>query len=165
MSEITTIILWTVCALIFFAIFVPKRGFSGLLKLKRLTERKRSYQLYLLNIIRKKHGLTALKDFYEIDRVAMGHSYSMSKNKTCNHDGFSGRASKVRQLAGSGYVGENCFMYPSSVYNNHTARRLVEGWVKSPGHRANILNPKYGKIGIGIVTKGHYVFATQIFCS
>ena len=37
------------------------------------------------------------------------------------------------------------------------------GWMKSPGHRANLMNPRYTKIGIGIVAKGGYVYATQIF--
>ncbi len=35
--------------------------------------------------------------------------------------------------------------------------------MNSPGHRANILNPKYNKIGIGIVAFKHGLMTTQLF--
>ena len=33
---------------------------------------------------------------------------------------------------------------------------VVAGWMNSEGHRANILNSAYIKIGIGYVADGHY---------
>src|SRR5262249_50248203 len=37
------------------------------------------------------------------------------------------------------------------------------GLMNSPGHRANILNPKYNAVGIGVVTVKNHVYVTQDF--
>lgn len=42
-----------------------------------------------------------------------------------------------------------------------TAASVVEGWMNSPGHRANILNADFTKIGVGYVADGSY--CTQLF--
>lgn len=132
-------------------------------RLRSLKERRGSRQLKIVNEYRRKRGLRPLKVYYELDRIARGHSHYMAKHRTCNHAGFSHRAAQARRITGSGYVGENCFRYLARAYNKHVARKLVQGWMKSPGHRANLMNPRYTKIGIGIVSKGGYVYATQIF--
>ncbi|HXR95727.1 MAG TPA: CAP domain-containing protein [Rhizomicrobium sp.] len=43
------------------------------------------------------------------------------------------------------------------------ARVAVEGWMKSPGHRENILNPRYHISGIGVAMMDGQAFATQVF--
>jgi uncharacterized protein YkwD len=43
------------------------------------------------------------------------------------------------------------------------AREAVEGWMKSPGHRENILNSRYDSSGIGVAMAGDRAFATQVF--
>ncbi len=42
-----------------------------------------------------------------------------------------------------------------------TPQAVVTGWMNSPGHRANILNSSYKKIGVGYVASGNYW--TQMF--
>ena len=45
------------------------------------------------------------------------------------------------------------------------ARLVVDGWLASPGHRANLLHAGYGSHGIGIVlTDALELFVTQNFC-
>ena len=44
-----------------------------------------------------------------------------------------------------------------------TPEAVVDGWMNSSGHRANILNSSFTKIGVGYVKDGHYW--TQIFIS
>lgn len=45
-----------------------------------------------------------------------------------------------------------------------TAERFVQGWMNSPGHRANILNSRFKKIGIGVAeTSSRYLYSTQDF--
>lgn len=40
----------------------------------------------------------------------------------------------------------------------------MDSWMNSPGHRKNILNNAYGKIGIGIAMGGGYgIYWTQCF--
>jgi len=130
---------------------------------RRLRERRRSRQLKIINHYRRKQGLKPLKAYYALDKIARTHSSYMAKHLTCNHAGSQHRAARVRKLTGSGYVGENCFKYPAHRYSTRIAIKLVKGWMKSPGHRANLMNPNYTKIGIGIVAKRGYVYATQIF--
>ncbi|MEN6391396.1 MAG: CAP domain-containing protein [Syntrophomonas sp.] len=38
-----------------------------------------------------------------------------------------------------------------------------EAFMNSPGHRANILNPVYGKLGLGFYQSGNYLYVTQWF--
>jgi uncharacterized protein YkwD len=44
------------------------------------------------------------------------------------------------------------------------ARRSVIGWMKSPGHRQNILEKNYTKTGIGVARAGDTIYITQLFC-
>lgn len=39
----------------------------------------------------------------------------------------------------------------------------VNGWMNSPGHRANILTSEFDEAGMGVATVGSYVIATQVF--
>jgi len=136
---------------------------SALAKHYRLHERKRSRQLKIINKYRRMAGLVRLKVYYELDKIAKNHSYYMAKHRTCNHNGFSQRTDKVRRIVGASMVAENCYKFPARKYNSKVAEKLVKGWMKSSGHRHNIMNPGVKKIGIGIVTKKGYVYATQIF--
>ena len=49
------------------------------------------------------------------------------------------------------------------AYNYDTPKEVVQGWMKSSGHKKNILNPKYTKIGIGYYQKGDRVYWVQLF--
>ena len=57
----------------------------------------------------------------------------------------------------SGAIGENIAM------NYFTPEAVVEGWMNSPGHRANILNPKYGYMGVSYYEKDGYLYWAQLF--
>ena len=41
------------------------------------------------------------------------------------------------------YLGEN------AAAGNRTAEGVMNGWMKSPGHRSNILNPHFRELGVG----------------
>jgi uncharacterized protein YkwD len=130
-----------------------------------LTERKGSWQLKIINRYRKKQGLRQLRTYYDLDKIARGHSRYMARHHDCNHDGFSDRAKRIERTTGSGYVAENCYEYPARGYNRKVAIKLVRGWMQSPGHRRNSMNPNFHKLGIGIIKRGSYIYATQIFSS
>ena len=49
------------------------------------------------------------------------------------------------------------------AYNYDTPKEVVAGWMKSSGHKKNMLNPKYTKIGIGYYQKGDRVYWVQLF--
>ena len=70
-----------------------------------------------------------------------------------------GRAFDMMNKFGISYniAGENIAMRykgPQDVMN---------GWMNSSGHRANILNPKFGTLGIGYVNKNGTTYWTQMF--
>ncbi|MEX2375827.1 MAG: CAP domain-containing protein [Dehalococcoidia bacterium] len=55
-------------------------------------------------------------------------------------------------------TGENIFMGPESSDELHV------GWMRSDGHRENILNPDYSAMGVGVVCRNDgTMWATQIF--
>lgn len=50
------------------------------------------------------------------------------------------------------------------AYGYNTPEKVVTGWMNSPGHRANIMNPNFNKIGIGVYTdRNGTVYCTQLF--
>lgn len=49
--------------------------------------------------------------------------------------------------------------------SDQIARETVQAWMDSPGHRANLLDGRYGSEGIGIgVSAEYYVYVTEDFC-
>ncbi len=49
------------------------------------------------------------------------------------------------------------------AYGQKTPQEVVTGWMNSPGHRANILNANYGKIGIGVYKSNGVIYWSQLF--
>jgi len=104
----------------------------------------------LVNKERTAAGLGALAPDPELTEVARGHSADMFARGYFAHDTPEGRdpfdrirAAKVRFLT----AGENLAL-ARSVPIAHT------GLMNSPGHRANILRPQFGRVGIGIMDGG-----------
>lgn len=46
-----------------------------------------------------------------------------------------------------------------------TVDRIFDAWMNSSGHKANILNKAYGRIGIGAVQTGNKTYYTQVFAN
>jgi len=128
-----------------------------------LTYRDKGKLLSQMNKHRNKMGLTPLGRVKLLGQIAYGHSKSMARTKHCDHRGFARRKRIIETKMGISYIGENCFMYPSKRYGRRTAHALLRRWLRSPGHRRNIENSSYKRTGIGIVHRGNYIYATQIF--
>ncbi len=117
-----------------------------------------SQVLTLLNQERTNRGIPALKSNTKLRNAALGHTQDMACNNFIGHLGSDGSDPGDR-ITAAGYDystwGENVaagYTSPSSV---------VDAWMDSTGHRANILNPSFTEIGIGYVynsasTYGHY---------
>jgi uncharacterized protein YkwD len=73
-------------------------------------------------------------------------------------------ATKYFKYNTNGY-GENIFYSMGYAEATTTAKYLVDQWMNSPGHRANILNANWTKMSAGVVfsSQGNYVYATQHF--
>lgn len=119
--------------------------------------------LGLVNNERAKNGLSALTLDSSLSTVARNHSYDMAKNNFFDHTNLSGQSPFDRlKAAGISYssAGENI------AAGQSTPQEVVNAWMNSSGHRANILNVNYTKMGVGYYNGGsrtHYW--TQLFTS
>jgi len=108
--------------------------------------------LQLVNEERTKRGLKPLQWDPQILPVARAHSQDMFARGYFSHYTLEGKDPFDRmKAAGIKYysAGENLALGP-------TLSICHEGLMNSPGHRANILNPTYGRVGIGILDGGAY---------
>jgi uncharacterized protein YkwD len=51
----------------------------------------------------------------------------------------------------------------TSLSDAKQAQALVTQWVKSSGHRKNMVNRTYMTVAIGVISRGDDVYAVQIF--
>lgn len=116
-----------------------------------------------INTIRQKEGLSPLKPNPKLALVARNYSRRMADQNFFAHKSPSGDTVAQRvQSAGIFYwiVGENLF---KGTHIPRPATIAVEGWMNSPGHRANILRPEYRETGIGVWKQGDTYYFTQLF--
>ncbi len=117
--------------------------------------------LRLVNTERTKAGLSALTLDSALSSVAKNHSVDMKNNNYFSHTNLKGQSPFDRlKNAGISYktAGENIAM------GQKTAQSVVSGWMNSEGHRANILNSGFGKMGLGTAqTPSGGYYWTQIF--
>ncbi len=112
----------------------------------------------LVNEIRVKNGLKPLAADWELGRVARYKSQDMKDNNYFSH---------TSPVYGSPFnmIKNFGISYRSAAENiakgQRTPQAVVNAWMNSSGHRANILNPSYTKIGVGYVAEGNYW--TQMF--
>ena len=108
--------------------------------------------LVLVNEERTKRGLKPLVADPELVPVARAHSVDMFARGYFSHYTPEGKDPFDRmKKAGIKYysAGENLAL-------GQTLRICHDGLMNSPGHRANILNPSYGRLGVGILDGGAY---------
>ena len=114
----------------------------------------------LVNEIRVQNGLKALTYDWELSRVARYKSQDMKDNNYFSHTSpVYGTPFQMIRNFGISYksAGENI------AKGYATPQAVVNGWMNSSGHRANILNAGYTHIGVGYVSGGNYW--TQMFLS
>ena len=114
----------------------------------------------LVNIEREKNGLPHLKKDWELSRVARYKSQDMKDKNYFSHTSPTyGSPFQMMKSFGISYrtAGENI------ARGYKTPESVVNGWMNSSGHRANILNSSFTRIGVGYVKDGHYW--TQMFIS
>ena len=116
--------------------------------------------LELTNLERERAGLPALTADPRLCHAARQHTANMARHNVISHT-LAGTTFVDRlQLAGYTHTaaGENC------AQGQATPAAAVASWMLSPGHRSNILNPRYTEIGIGVESSpGGERFYTQLF--
>ena len=143
--------------------------------------------LKIVNQKRKEHNLKPLKLEEKLNLIAKKHSQDMVKRNYTSHitpDGLNpnDRAKKagfnIKKMEKGGYrigIGENIYETQAIAEENGktryylekysiVAKKAVDSWMASDGHRKNILNPDYKITGIGVaISKDKKIKITQVF--
>jgi uncharacterized protein YkwD len=110
--------------------------------------------LCLHNQIRAEKGLPLLKDNAKLRKAAVGHSSAMVSQGYFDHTSPDGDTF-VDRVIGAGYtkrndgwtLGENLAWGTGDL---STPSGVMNAWMNSAGHKANILKKAYREVGIGI---------------
>lgn len=115
----------------------------------------------LVNIERVNRGLQPLTYNWQVARVARIKSQDMINNNYFSH---------VSPVYGSPFkMLESYNLRFSSAaeniaYGQRSAQEVMNSWMNSPGHRANILSGSVSQIGVGVAKKSNgTLYFTQIF--
>ena len=105
------------------------------------------------NLQRQNNGLSALSENTKLNEAALAKANDMFSNQYFEHISPSGVGpAELVQSFRYEYIttGENLILG-----NFGSEKELVQSWMDSSGHRANILNNRYAEIGVAII-KGNY---------
>ncbi|MFU0823602.1 CAP domain-containing protein [Clostridium sp.] len=104
----------------------------------------------LVNAERSKNGLAPLKANAELSKVAVAKAQDMIDKNYFDHNSPTyGSPFDMMKKFGISYMaaGENI------AYGQRTPSDVMNAWMNSSGHRANILNANFTEIGVGMVKK------------
>jgi uncharacterized protein YkwD len=116
---------------------------------KASIQHARRQTLCLLNQERAKRGMRPLRLNKRLSRASLRHSRQMIRKHYFEHGNFVARIVNARYVNRhqAWALAENIAWGTGSL---STPAETVRAWMHSPGHRANILNPRFRDIGIGI---------------
>ena len=132
------------------AVLISGTASSGV-RAADLTPRQRMLQL--LNQARRNHGLPVFRLNVELSKSAWAHSKRMAERNRLFHT--TNLYEAVRAWSPSTW-GEN-------VGVARWLKRVHKLWMQSGGHRINILNPRFRRVGIGVVKARGRVWVTAMF--
>ncbi len=118
--------------------------------------RAESATLCLVNRERRARGLSALTRSNALDGASRGYARSMVRHRFFAHV-TPGGGTLTQRIRESSYldgarrynIGENLAWGSGSLA---TPARRVASWMNSPSHRANILDPRFRHLGVGLST-------------
>ena len=119
--------------------------------------------LCVINEHRAVAGLDRLRASPQLDESAAWHSADMVAFGFLAH-AAPGRPSLFRRVSGSGYFARTTDgLYSENIgiapLGGASATRVVDAWLQSPEHRANVLYPRFSDLGVGAAfTPPHPVF-------
>ncbi len=114
--------------------------------------------LQIVNQERANAGLPALTTNSTLQSAANKRAQEIVKNFSHTRPDGSSCFTVLNEF-GVSYrsAGENI------AYGQKTPQEVMKGWMNSSGHRANILNSKFGKVGIGVYKVNGVLYWTQVF--
>jgi uncharacterized protein YkwD len=136
-----------------------------------------------VNHSRRKRNLPSLKTSRGLCYLARRHSKRMARAGRIWHGSNVHRAG---QYVSTGFfeslfgfflglssqgAGENCAMMPRGMVrgignvrsDRDLARAFHRTWMQSHGHKRNILDSRFTRIGVGVARRGNKFYSTQVF--
>lgn len=108
----------------------------------------------VVNDVRASHGARALARNEAMMRAARDHAVELAQRGVLDHASSTpGMETFAKRLAAAGapawtLAGENLIQLPYVA--TEVADEAVTGWLGSPGHRAQMIEPTYTDTGVGI---------------
>jgi len=114
-----------------------------------------------VNELRRTRGLEPLRADAALTALAREHSCRMAREEGFSHDTGGTFRDRVR-AAGIPYraIGENLAKIMTDA---EPGGRAIDGWMKSEGHRANVVSQEFTTTGVGVCRQGRTYYFTQIF--
>ncbi len=108
----------------------------------------------LIDNERRDHGRSKLRTRRSLDKAARRHTRHM-KSKGCFAHECPGEPSLLERVKSTSYLPCGCTwsVGENIAWGEHdlgAPREIVSAWMKSPEHRANILNRRFEHIGVGV---------------
>lgn len=124
----------------------------------------------MTNAFRQEHALATLRKNAQLAAAARAYARKLARTDAFSHSVGGTTPSDRARMAGYDYcqIAENL----ASIYDSRGftareyAKRAVEGWENSPGHRKNLLTPHTTEIGVAIArapTRDLKYVAVQLF--
>jgi uncharacterized protein YkwD len=100
----------------------------------------------LTNQFRRRNGLKPLTQNAKLTEAAQLHSQNMGVQDFFDHYGRDG-STPFQRITAAGY--QYFFAGENIAAGYFKPKEVMKGWIDSPGHRANLLNPNFKEIGVG----------------
>lgn len=105
-----------------------------------------------VNAARIENGLPAVPEHTRLSLAALTHARDMAENGFVEHKGSDG-SNLEQRVTRTGYAWN--LLAENVAAGQETVQEVVQGWMKSPGHKENILNEEITEIGAGHVAVIH----------
>jgi len=154
--------------ILFALLMMTVQGFSqvvptGKERVKSVNAHFEKEVLRLTNLERKKRGLKPLKLNQSLAYSARYHAKDMAEDNYFNHDSYDrkkngrmvkvcGTFQRIKAFEKFNYMAENISA------GRQTPKSVLKAWMKSPGHKKNILGKNFTEIGIG-----YYYFGNSAY--
>ena len=126
------------------------------------TTRIQQELLSLVNAEREQVGAAPLVMNEQLNQAARREAIDIARQRRLSHVGSDGSTVRTR-IEDTGYlwsaIGENIAMGQTSP------EAVMAAWMRSEGHRQNILNPEFSELGLANVEAEGYKYWVQVFAS
>ena len=139
-------IILTISFIVVMLIMVYSSGVTSAVPQSASVQREEQRAFELLNADRRANGLAALAWNPQLAELARDYGQDMLSRDFFSHDNPEGQSPFDRMRARGitfRYAGEN-------LASNGSVEAAESAFMDSPGHRANILNSHFNKVGIGV---------------